>query len=494
MLLITGCGQKQQFDLVIRHARIYDGTGGQPFVADIGIYSDTIAFVGDLSGANGKTEVDAHGLSLSPGFIDTHSHHAGDPFRHRDFLAAVSQGVTTIVIGQDGGSNFPLSRFYRELTDTPVAVNIASYSGHNTLRDSVLGKDFKRKATPAEISRMKSLLLEDMQAGALGLSTGLEYDPGIYSGQDEVLELAKATAPFGGRYISHIRSEDRYFWKAVNEVLDIGQQAKIPVQISHIKLAMHNLWGKADSLLAILDSARKHGIDVTSDIYPYDYWHSTIRVLFPKRNFGDEREAEMVLREITLPGDIILAAYEIQPGYEGKTLAEIARVEHKSPARMLVELIARIEDWEKRNNRSCRESIMARSMNEEDIRKLMAWPGANICSDGSSSGGHPRGFGAFTRVLGHYVREQGTMPLEQAIHKMTELPAQHMGIQKRGLIRPGFYADLVLFDPQAVLDRATIQEPHRLSAGIEKVWVNGNMVYVDQKTTGLFPGSIIRRK
>ena len=283
--------QKTEYDTIIRHAMICDGSGNKPFTADIGIIADTIAFIGDLERGLAKSEIDAKGLTLAPGFIDTHSHHAGDLFQHRDFLAAVSQGITTIIIGQDGESNFPLATFFQQVSDTPVAINIGSYCGHNTLRDSVLGKDFKRFATQDEIEKMKLMLRQDMQAGAFGLSTGLEYDPGIYSNADEVLQLAKEVAPYGGRYISHIRSEDRYFWKAIDEIINVGKMAKIPVQVSHIKLAMHNLWGKSDSLLRLLDDARKNGVNITSDIYPYAFWHSTIRVLFPDRNFTDEKEA-----------------------------------------------------------------------------------------------------------------------------------------------------------------------------------------------------------
>jgi N-acyl-D-amino-acid deacylase len=357
----------------------------------------------------------------------------------------------------------------------------------------VLGKDFKRFATPDEIEKMKLMLRQDMQAGAFGLSTGLEYDPGIYSSADEVLQLAKEVAPYRGRYISHIRSEDRYFWKAIDEIINVGKVAKIPVQVSHIKLAMHNLWGKSDSLLRLLDDARKNGVDITSDIYPYAFWHSTIRVLFPDRNFTDEKEANMILQEITLPEDIILSSYEIQPQYEGKSLASIAGLENKTPAKMLIELIGRIENFEKEKKRPCDEGILATSMNEGDIKNLMSWPQANICSDGSSSGGHPRGYGAFTRVLGHYARQEKIFTLQEAIHKMTGLSAEHMGIKRRGLIKKGYCADLVLFDPAKVSDEATVVEPHKISSGIEIVWVNGKQVFKGGKTTGVYPGAIIKR-
>jgi N-acyl-D-amino-acid deacylase len=492
--LLFSCGKKEkEYDTIIRNGIIYDGNGSEPFKADIGIKNDSIAFIGDLSNASASAEMDAKGNAVSPGFIDAHSHHAGGIFKNRGFEAAVSQGITTIIIGQDGGSNFPLSDFYKKLTDSSVAVNIASYSGHNTIRDSILGNDFKRKATAAEMEKMKVLLKQDMEAGALGFSTGLEYDPGIYSANDEVLQLAKIVAPYGGRYISHIRSEDRYFWKAIDEIITIGKEAKIPVQVSHVKLAMHNIWGKADSLLAIFEAAQKKGIAITADIYPYAFWNSTIRVLFPDRNFTDEKEAELILKEITLPEDIILGSYEIKPEYAGKSLAAIAQLENKTPARMLVELIARLDECDKTNKDGCGENIMATSMSEADIKKLMHWPYACICSDGSSNGTHPRGYGAFTRVLGKYVRMEKTISLAEAVHKMTGLTAEQLGIKKRGLIKTGYYADLVIFNPETVEDKATVAEPHSLSEGIEKVWVSGKMVFENKKTTGLYPGKVIKR-
>lgn len=495
LCLFSSCKSKTEtYDRIIRNGIVYDGSGAPGIKADIGIRNDTIAFIGDLSDATAKEETDAKGQAVAPGFIDTHSHHAGNPFAHRDFSAVLSQGITSIIIGQDGGSNFPLASFYQKLKDTPVAVNIGSYSGHNTIRDSILGKNFKRVATADEVNRMKVLLLQDMEAGALGLSTGLEYDPGIYSAREEVMELTRAIVPYGGRYISHIRSEDRYFWNAMDEIIRIGKTTGVPVQVSHIKLAMHNLWGKADSLLAIMDQARKEGVNLTSDIYPYAFWHSTIRVLFPDRNFSDEKEAAMILKEITLPEDIILAAYEVNPAYEGKTLAAIAASENKTPARMLVELIARIEAWEKTHNDECRESIMATSMAEQDIIRLMQWPYANICSDGSSSGRHPRGYGAFTRVLSKYSREEKALSLEKAIYKMTGLAATNLSLAKRGYLRQGYYADIVLFNPDTVQDKATVEDPHALSEGIIQVWVNGAPVFTDKKPTGIYPGHVILRK
>jgi N-acyl-D-amino-acid deacylase len=482
-LTLFSCQQKK-VSAIIRNATVYDGSGGAAVVQDIAIAADTIYAVGDLGSLKADTIIDATGLVLSPGFIDTHSHHDGGIEKDRSALAAVSQGVTTIVVGQDGGSNTPLKDYFQLMTDRPAAVNIASYSGHNTLRDMVMGEDFKRNATQQEIDSMIVLLRADLDAGALGLSTGLEYDPGIYSAEAEVLALSKVLAGYNGRYISHIRSEDRYFKSAISEVFAIGLDSHVPVQISHFKLAMKNLWGTSDSVLAKLDAYRLHdGVEITADIYPYTYWHSTIKVLFPSRNFKDLKEAEMILKQITTPEGIVFSNYQPNPEFNGKTLKEVSDQLKLNPAKTLIELIDRLEKCG-----DCSGSIVATSMEEQDVVKLMQWPYTNICSDGSSSGRHPRGFGAFTRVLRHYVRETHALTMEQAIYKMTSLAAKNVGILNRGLIKPGYYADLVLFDPQTVSDQSTIQEPQKLSRGIKTVWVNGVLL-----KDGLLPGRVIRR-
>jgi N-acyl-D-amino-acid deacylase len=482
--LFAGC-TSTSYDTIIRGATVYDGTGNAGLIADVGILADTIAFIGDLASAKGKTIVNAKGLVLAPGFIDTHSHHGGGLEEDPSGLAVVSQGVTTIIVGQDGGSQWPLKKYYQSLIDDPVAVNVGSYSGHNTIRDRVVGADFKRKSTQAEIDSMVLLLHEDMKAGAFGLSTGLEYDPGIYSAKDEVLQLSKVLPTYQGRYISHLRSEDRYFWDALQEIITIGKEVKIPVQISHFKLAMRGLWGKADSTLLLLDQARQEGVNVTADLYPYTYWSSTIQVLFPDRNFTDEKEAAFILKEVTSAEGIILSKYGPNPDYNGKSLAEIAALEKRAPEKMLIELIKRLDE--------CGGSIVATSMDENDVKKLMQWKYTNFCSDGNSGGRHPRGFGAFTRILSHYVREEKTLSMPEAIFKMTGLAADQIGIKKRGRIAVGHYADLVLFNEQLVKDEATVQNPHQVSKGIERVWVNGQVVWADGKTTNQRSGKVIYR-
>jgi N-acyl-D-amino-acid deacylase len=334
---------------------------------------------------------------------------------------------------------------------------------------------------------MKVMLKQDMEAGALGLSTGLEYDPGIFSDPEEVIELSKLTAELGGRYISHIRSEDRYFWKALDEIINIGGVTKMPVQISHTKLAMRNIWGQSDKLLKKLDSARAAGIQLTADVYPYAYWQSTMTVLFPDRDFKNRKTAEFALTEITTPEGVLLGNYSPDTTYIGKTLAEISVLRKTDAPKTLMDLIAEIE------TKNGDESIIATSMMEKDIAAIMKWPYTNICSDGSGVGRHPRGYGAFTKILRQYVREEKVLSLEEAISKMTSLSADNLGINKRGRIAIGQFADLVLFDPATVADMATPKKPQLQSVGIEKVWVNGKVVYSQGKTASIYPGRVIRR-
>lgn len=477
---------------LITNANVIDGSGSPARRASVRVEGDRIAAVGELTAHNGETVIDAHGLALAPGFIDTHSHADDDLFDHPDALAVVSQGITTIIGGQDGGSPIPLARYLERLEKSPGAVNVGMYVGHGSIRDSVMGEDFKRVATPAEVERMKAMLASEMQAGAIGLSSGLEYDPGIYSDPSEVIALAKVAASFGGRYISHIRSEDYAFWKAIDEIITIGREAKLPVQISHTKLAMRDLWGHADSLVRILDAARKSGVDITADVYPYLYWHSTLTVLFPKRDFENRASAEFALTQTSTPGGLLLGDYEPNPSYAGKTVAEISKLRGTDSVTTLIDLIRDSEAMRKRTGHSS-ESVIGTSMVEPDVELIMKWPYTNLSTDGSLDGPHPRGYGAFPRFLGRYVRERKIMPLEEAVHRMTSLAAEHMGIKDRGRITPGTFADLVLFDPATVIDRATPQEPHLTSVGVARVWVNGAEVFAEGKTTSARPGKVIRR-
>jgi N-acyl-D-amino-acid deacylase len=484
---------------LIRNATIMDGRGGLARRGDVRVSGDHIIGVGTLTPLPSDRIVDAHELALAPGFIDTHSHHdrglvsrAGrgapttgvDP---RAGLAMVSQGVTTIVIGQDGGGS-GLRELFAGLEAQPAAVNVASYVGHGAVRGKVLGENFKRQATPAEIERMKALVREDMDAGALGLSSGLEYDPGIYSSPEEVIALAKVAGDLGGRYISHIRSEDRWFWSALDEIINIGRVNHMPVQVSHIKLGMLDLWGQADSVIRVLNRARASGVQVTADVYPYTFWQSNLGVLFPKRNFSDSVEAAFVLAHVSRADGIIFNSFTRHPEYVGKNLAEVAKMRGTSEVRALLDLLA--------EPGGSGAGIVARGMDDADVEKLIRWPFANVCSDGTSTGLHPRGFGSFSKVLGPYVRDKKLFSTEEAVRKMSSLAAMNVGIRERGLIEPGYFADLVLFDPAAVKDNADFGPPgtaQRLASGVQTVWVNGQMVFDNGKVTGAYPGKVIRR-
>ena len=475
-------------DFVVRNASVVDGTGAPARHADVRIAGRRIVAIGDLALKPGEQVVDAHGLVLAPGFIDTHSHHNRGLDTNLDALPVVSQGVTTIVIGQDGFSDVPITNLWRRYEVRPAAVNIASYSGHNSLREKVMGEDYKHAATPAQIEAMRRLLVADMKAGALGLSTGLEYDPGLYSERGEVLALARAIAPYGGRYISHMRSEDRKVWEALDELLTIGREAKIPVQVSHAKLAMTDWWGQADRFLGELDKARADGVDATLDIYPYDSWHSELIVMWPQRDFENRATAEFVLGHLAPADGLRLSKFTPDPSLVGKTVADVA---HQRDVDEPDAVMALIRESEAAKSTA---TVVSRSMDERDIAKLLAWPNANICSDGSLDSMHPRGFGTFPRVLRVYVREKKLLTLEQAVHKMTSLAAQHMGFRDRGEIRVGAAADLILFDPQTVSDRATYEKPHEQSVGIARVWVNGTQVFEDGKASGAHPGVALRRE
>ncbi len=477
---------------LIINAQLIDGSGAAGFNASVRVNDGLIADIGDLSPCNGEAVIDAGGQALAPGFIDTHSHADSAIFDHPDALAATSQGITTVVVGQDGGSPYPLGDFFTRLEEAPPAINFASYVGHNTVREEVLGEDYRRAASDEEVEYMAKLLESELKSGALGLASGLEYDPGIYSETAEVLTLAKVAAAVGGRYISHIRSEDRWFEAAIDEIILIGRETGMPVQISHVKLAMKRLWGSADETLAKLEAARADGVQITADIYPYEYWQSTMMVMLPERDYTDRDAIAEVLDQIAPPDGFWMTKFDPQPEYVGKTLTEIAALREIDTVTAFTQLAEEADQMRKETGKRA-EAIIGTSMVEADIGKLMAWPETNICTDGSLTDLHPRGAGSFPRVLGRYVREQKLMPLETAIYKMTGLSASHMGFTDRGQIRQGAVADLVLFDPDTVIDRATPLEPDAISEGITSVWVSGELVFTDGAATANRPGKVIRR-
>ena len=469
---------------VITNVKIIDGTGLPAVAGSVRVLNKRVWHVGKLTAFNGESTTDGKGKVLAPGFIDNHSHHDGGLEKDPSALAVTSQGITTIVVGQDGGSD-AMDSIQQVIKKTPVSVNVASFTGHASLREKVMGKNLFRKATPAEIESMKVLLSHEMDKGSLGLSTGLEYEEAFYSSRDEVVALAKVAGEKGGRYISHIRSEDLNLEDAIDEALAIGYEAEIPVQITHIKIAMRSKWGHSEKILRQLDRARQNGINVTADVYPYTMWSSTPRVLFPKKDFENITSAEFAVRELFDPEASVMVHYSPQPAWQGKTVSELAATNTETTAQALLRIIRESAPPEQ-------SGIVAKSMSETDISNFLKWPYASICSDGSMRG-HPRGHGSFTRVLGKYVREQKLMPLETAIQKMTSLAAENVGIKNRGLIAPGYFADLVLFDPETVIDNATIENSAALSSGVEAVWVNGTLVYANQKPIANYPGVQVKR-
>lgn len=491
-LQVTVSAQKSS--ILITNVQVLDGTGSAAIKGAVRIKGDMIEEVGNLKARPNEQVIDGRGQVLAPGFIDAHSHHLSDLQKKPSGLSTSNQGITTIVIGQDGES-YSMDTLEKEMKQMPVVANVASYTGHSSLREQVMGeKNLFRNATQAEIDKMKVILSKELSKGALGLSTGLEYEQAFYSNRDEVLQLAKVAAAANTRYISHIRSEDVTMADALDEIIQIGKITKMPVQISHIKLAKQSDWNTASSILAQLEKARADGIQITADVYPYTFWNSTLRVLFPARDYTNLASAQLAVSQLFDPNQSYIVQYAPNPSYVGKTVTAIAVERKETDAQALMSLVAIAADFKEKNPgyKGSIEAIAAKSMNEADVAKFITWPYSVICSDGNG-GGHPRGYGSFTKVLAKYVREDKVIDLATAVHKMTGQTAAYLGIKDRGIIAAGKKADLVLFNPSTVKDHAAILNSNALSDGIEMLWVNGQLVYSQQKATGKKPGVLIKR-
>jgi N-acyl-D-amino-acid deacylase len=482
----------QAADVLVKHARIIDGTGRASFIGDVRVRGNRIVAVARrLAPRTGETVRDARGLALAPGFIDMHSHADRGLLEDRDAATQTRQGVTTMVVGQDGESAYPLRDFFARLEATPAAINVASMVGHSTVRTQVMGRGLFRRSTDDELEQMKRILAEELQAGAFGLSTGLEYEQAHFSTTEEVIELAKVAGQAGGFYISHVRDEGLRVFDAFDELLRIGREAKLPVEITHIKLGAPSTWYLAARRMPeYFERARREGTDLRADVYPYTYWHSTIRVLVTDRDFFNPEKVAAGLANNGGASAIRLARYTPEPTLAGKTITEIAQIWGVSEVdaymrivkETLAELVSPVE----------MESIIGTSMSEEDVRWFVAHPQITFCSDGELHGAHPRGAGTFPRILGRYVREQQALSLEQAVHKMTGLSASHLGLKDRGRIAPGYVADLVLFDPATVIDNSTIDDPEAPPIGIPAVMNSGEWVIDAGKPTGKRPGQVLR--
>jgi len=482
MLVLAGSAAAQQTSKswVIAGAQVADGTGKPLRAASVRVEGDRITEVGNFRPKKGETVVRGDGLVLAPGFIDTHNHSTGGLERSPRAETQISQGLTTLLLGQDGGSPWPIAEYLQKRRADPPALNFLMLVGHATVREKVMGDDFKRAARPDEIAAMEKLVEQGMREGAVGLSSGLEYEMGSYSTTDEVVALAHVAGKRGGFYISHIRDEADRMLEALREAIAIGERGHLPVQVTHIKMGTVGVWHKAPEAARLIEEARRRGVDVTADCYPYLAWHSGMKVLVPNKQWEDPASVAKALVDVGGAQNITISRSEARPEYEGRTLAEIALARAVTPIELFIEIV-RVED----------PSIIGHTMIEEDMRTFYQQPWVMVSSDGGIGMRHPRGAGTFPRVLGEFVREKKWLTLEEAIRKMTSLPAARLKLKDRGRIAKGMKADLVLFDATRVRDRSTFQEPMLLSEGIEKVWVNGAMVWDGGKPTGARPGRVL---
>jgi N-acyl-D-amino-acid deacylase len=480
----VGFVQPQPAGILIVNGTVIDGTGHPRRQAAVRIKGDRIVEVGSLTPVAGEEVIDAGGLVVAPGFIDLHSHADRGLEQQPDVESQVRQGITTALVGQDGGSTMPIADFFERLESARPAINYATSVGHGTVRRLVMGGDFKRAATPAEIETMKALVDRGMRDGAVGLSSGLEYDPGFYAELSELVELARAAAAHGGFYSSHVRDEENEVFDAWREAITIGRRAKLPVHISHMKLASKPVWGRADEALKILENAKAEGLDVTGDWYPYPYWQSAIYVLIPDRDFENREKWTTGLEEVGGAQNVLVIGYRPDPAYNGRTIAQIAESTGRDAVTTIIEMIREAGPG---------IGIIGTSMIEEDMERIFRHPQVLICSDGGISGRHPRGYGAFPRVLARYVREKGLLPLEEAIAKMTGRSAARLGMPERGTIAAGQFADIVIFDPRTIEDRGTPEQPDVAPIGIRDVLVNGEFVLRDGAMTAARPGRGLRR-
>ncbi len=511
LLLVAASSWAADYDWLFRNARVVDGTGNPWFLADVAVADGRIAAVGRFPNADASRIVDASGLVLAPGFIDIHTHieqtiaavPLGDNF--------VFDGVTTVVTGNCGGSKVELSQWFAELEEAGIGLNIASLIGHNSVRAHVVGGE-ARAATPEELEEMAALVGEGMKDGAVGFSTGLIYVPGTYAETAEVIALAKVASQAGGIYASHIRNEENGVLDAISEAVEIGREADIPVQIAHFKISSRKLWGKSDQTLGLIEKARREGIDIRVDQYPYDRSSTSINVLLPTWVFDGGREAALArLRDAETRAKIaaemeemlvswgfedysysLVAECRADPSLEGRNISEINRMRGRE-ASVANEILTIMEILNQGG-----ASMIYHKMSSQDVERILSHPFTAVASDGGTrifgkGKPHPRSYGTNARVLATYVREKKLLTLEDAIRRMTSLPASTMGFHDRGIIRPGFAADLALFDPERVRDNATFQDPHRFSDGFELVLVNGEAVVEDRKLTGKRPGRILRR-
>jgi N-acyl-D-amino-acid deacylase len=509
--LVSAAGYtQQQADLIISNGKIIDGTGNSWYYGDVAIREGKILRIGRLEDMQATRTIDAKGLLVCPGFIDVHAHIESSIFERPTADNYIHDGVTSVVTGNCGNSNEDLGDFFRKIDSTQTSINIASLAGHNTIRRLGMGLG-KRDPQQSEMEMMLQLMKKAMRDGAVGLSTGLIYLPGMYSKTPEITALAGVAAEHGGVYATHMRNEGLRVVEAIQEALAIGRDASIPVQISHFKVSGKANWGKSTQTLAMVEQARRDGIDVTIDQYPYTASSTNLAVLVPEWALDGGldslrvRMKDPATRKKIVDGMLdnqeegkskdfsfaFVANYGADTTLNGKTITEINLLKgRKKKIRMEAETI--LDMLEKGN-----AQMVYHTMQEKDLQHFMRYPFNMPAADGSVSNGrgvpHPRSYGTNARVLGRYVRELGVIGWEEAIRRMTSLPARKFGLDKRGQLLEGYHADIVLVDPATVSDKATFTQPHQFSAGIPWVIVNGEIIIDNGKHTGARSGQALRK-
>jgi N-acyl-D-amino-acid deacylase len=489
----------QPFDLLVRDTLVLDGTGSPGVRRDVAVLRDRIARVADsgsLTPNDARAVIDGRRLALAPGFIDVHTHDDFALLLHPEMGFKVLGGVTTCIVGNCGMGAAPFRQpplfallfhleglpgtwegyagYSERLEDAPPSVNVGFLVGHGSIRAGAMG-GAKRAPNPAEMDAMRALLREGLEAGALGYSSGLVYEPGRNAATDELVELARELVPFSGLYATHMRDESTRLLDSVREAIEIGEHAGVPVQISHHKASGRDAWGLVRESIRVIDDARLRGVDVHTDQYPYTAGSTVLSALLNAGAFGR-----------FLGAAVVIASSPARPDREGRSIADIAR-----------ELgLPELEGAQRIAADDPATTIVGHSMCEEDVQTVMRHSVTMIGSDGIPTLGrkpHPRLWGTFARILGRYVRELGVLRLEEAVHRMTGLPAKKFGLEDRGVVREGALADLVLFDPAVVVDRGTFENPEVPPIGVTHVLVNGTFVVRDGAHTGARPGRVLQR-
>jgi len=528
------------FDLILRGGTIYDGSGGKPYVGDVAVNGDRIVAVGSLGSAKGKREVDARSLAVSPGFVNMLSWATESLLIDGRAQSDLRQGVTLEVMGE-GGSMGPLNdamkketveqqgdikypvtwttlgEYLDQVAARGIAPNVASFVGATTVRIHEVGYA-NRPPTPEELARMRKLVDQAMEEGALGVGSSLIYAPAFYAGTDELVALCEEASKYNGMYISHMRSEGNRLLEAMDELIGISRRAKLPAEIYHLKAAGQQNWGKLDAAIKKVEEARAAGLKITADMYTYTAGATGLDASMPPwvqeggleawlARLKDPAIRERVKKEMDTPTDawenfftaagpdkILLVAFKndkLKP-LTGKTLGEVARMRGKSPEETAMDLV--IED-------DSRIGTVYFLMSEDNVKKQIALPWVSFGSDAEApsaegvflkSNAHPRTYGNVARLLGHYVRDEKVIPLEEAVRKLTSLPATNLKIRDRGLLKPGYFADVVVFDPAKIEDHATYDKPHQYATGVRQVFVNGVQVLKDGEPTGAAAGRVVR--